>query len=173
MAVDDASRQAYEAMEEGYISDTAAQWAVQATAGSSLGDASSAHAMSDPDRSPMNATGTVNGNAWRNLHDNQGTDWLTATFAQPVHASEIRVAMLGDATVKSITRVEVQDEAGQSYTIWAGESDVSPEWRGNRTWFTRQFESTPYKVTSVKLVFANAVAPGTKQVDAVQLVGRP
>ena len=172
-AVDDASRLEYEAMEERYMADTNAQWGVQATTGSSVGDNVAAQVVSDPERSPMNATGPANGNTWRNLHDAEGLDWITVTYGQPVHATEVRVVLRGQVGPRAITRLDAIDETGQAHTLWAGEVGDTPEWRGDRTWFIRKFERTPFKVASVRVVFANKVVPGVKLVDAVQVVGRP
>ena len=172
-AVDDASRLEYETMEERYMADTSGQWGVQATTGSSVGDNVAAQVVSDPERSPMNATGPANGNTWRNLHDAEGLDWLTVTYAQPVHATEVRVVLRGQVGPRAITRLDAIDETGQPHTLWAGEVGDPPEWRGDRTWFIRKFERTPFKVASVRVVFANKVVPGVKLVDAVQVVGRP
>ena len=78
--------------------------------------------------------------------------------------------VVNDNAAASITRVELIDAAGTAHPAWSGISDVKQDERGPRTWFVRTFDATPYPVRAVKLTFANNVASGYKEVDAVQLV---
>lgn len=166
-------RQAYQAMEERYAADPAAQWAMTAKGGLNLGESVTSAAAGSQDHGPFKATGPVDGESWHNSHDSEGTDWLELGFDRPVHATEVRVVMSGQATVRAITRVDAVDDGGQVYTLWEGRSEVSQDLRGPRTWFVRQFDKTPFKVSAIKLIFGNALFPGAKRVDAVQLVGQP
>lgn len=165
-------RAAYAAMEDRYLGDAGAQWAVSAKASTSLGERDKAAPGTYMESRAWRAAGVADGNTWANDPQNGGVDWLELGFASAVRTSEIRVVLVGKAAVVAITRVDVIEEGGQPHTIWEGPSEVLPDRRGNRTWFVRQFEKTPYKVQGVKLTFANLMAPGPKEVDAVQLVGR-
>jgi len=166
------AREAYRLMEDRYIRDPIAQWAESARSGYSVGGEST-DAVTQPDPgAPTAAVGPVDGQSWINTHEDEGVDWLQLGYARPVQATAVRVVMYGRPTVKSITRVDLIDEAGEIRTAWTGESEVAEDLRGNRTWFVREFELTPFKVVGVKLFFGNKVAPGPKRVDAVQLVGQ-
>ena len=117
------------------------------------------------------ATGAANGDAWTNNQQSIGFDWLQLDYARPVAATSVR-AVLNEVAVQSITKVELIGADGSAHTVWSGVSDTKKDERGPRTWFVRKFDATPYPVKSVKLTFANNVAPGFKTVDAVQLVGK-
>jgi hypothetical protein len=162
---------AYEAMEQSYQAEPSGQWGVSSRAGSSVGDEPTDTVGYGQRNGPELATDKPDGQYWRNQHDNQGVDWLEVGYGRSVQATEVRVVMNGRAAVGGITRVDLIDDAGQPHTIWAGASDVSTETRGPHTWFVRKFDKTPYKVNAVKLSFGNAVFPGAKRVDAVQLIG--
>ncbi|GAB6197375.1 hypothetical protein [Lysobacter xanthus] len=171
-AADDAqAKLAYATMENDYINDANAQWATAATASSSFGDAADKPADSHDASTPWQATGAVNGDAWTNNQQDIGFDWLQLDYARPVSATEVR-AVLDENGVRAITKVELIGVDGAAHTVWSGTSDVARDERGSRTWFVRKFDATPYPVKSVKLSFANAVATGYKNVDAVQLVGK-
>lgn len=168
----DADRAAYQTMEAGYLVDAGGQWGVSSRSGSSVGDEPADTVGYGPSNGPELATEKPDGHYWRNQHDSEGVDWLEVGYGRSVQASEVRVVMNGRAAVGGITRVDLIDDAGQPHTVWAGSSDVSTETRGEHTWFVRKFDKTPYKVNAVKLSFGNAVFPGAKRVDAVQLIGR-
>jgi hypothetical protein len=160
---DVADKAAYQTMEAGYLLQPGAQWGVSSRSGSSVGDEPADTVGYGQANGPELAT---------DQHEAQGVDWLEVGYGRSVQATEVRVVMNGRAAVGGITRVDLIDDAGQPHTVWAGSSDVSTETRGEHTWFVRQFDKTPYKVNAVKLSFGNAVFPGAKRVDAVQLVGR-
>ena len=164
------AKKAYQDMEDSYVVDTGAQWALSAKASSTYGEVGDAKPISMMDSRAWKATGPVDGNTWCNNSENSGVDWLELGFERPVYTDEVRVVLHGKASVESITRLDVIEENGQYHTIWEGPSDVRQDERGNRTWFVRKFEKTPYKVTGVKLTFANRASSGYKEVDAVQLV---
>jgi hypothetical protein len=162
---------AFATMEDGYLNDAKGQWAVAAKASSSrLDDPKSPPAT--PDKSQAwNATGKPDGMTWNQTSQDVGFDWIQLEYAKPVHATELRAVLQDRYAVEAITRVELIDADGKANVVWSGLSDQKRDERGNRTWFVRRFEATPYGVKSVKLTFANNVAPGYKDVDAVQLVG--
>lgn len=161
----------YATMEDGYINDASAQWAVAATASSAFGRANDAPADSQDQNTAWQATGAVNGDSWTNNRQDIGFDWLQLDYERPVSATTVR-AVLNEEAVESITRVELIGTDGTARTVWSGVSDTKEDERGPRTWFVRTFEATPYPVKSVKLTFANNVSSGYKTVDAVQLVGK-
>jgi hypothetical protein len=159
----------YSVMEDKYINDPRAQWASDAKASSVFGD--------DNGRKPSdsnlakNVTGPADGNDWSNNNLDKGFDWLETGYTNPVFATEVRVVIPGDKGVEAINKVELQDTGGKWNTVWEGMSDVKRDERGNRTWFVRTFEKTPYKAKAVKITYANNLQHSYKEVDAVQLVG--
>ncbi|GAB1597024.1 hypothetical protein [Lysobacter claricitrinus] len=161
----------YATMEDGYINDANAQWAIAAKASSSFGDAGKQPPDSHDSNTPWQATGAVNGDEWTNDNQDIGFDWLQLDYERPVSATAVR-AVLDENAVKSITKVELIGVDGAAHTVWSGVSDTGRDERGSRTWFVRTFDATPYPVKSVKLTFANNVSSGYKTVDAVQLVGK-
>jgi hypothetical protein len=172
-AADDEARAKldYATMEDGYINDADAQWAVAATASTAFGSANDAPVDSQDQNTAWQATGAVNGDNWTNNQQDIGFDWLQLDYERPVSATAVR-AVLNEEAVESITRVELIATDGKAHTVWSGVSDTKEDQRGSRTWFVRTFEATPYPVKSVKLSFANNVSSGYKKVDAVQLVGK-
>ena len=156
----------YGKMEDKYLNDPQAQWAATAKASSSYGDpAPSEHNL------PVNATGKLDGKEWSNNNTNVGFDWIETGFAKPVAATEVRAVITGGDEVGAMNKVELQDTEGKWHTVWEGISEVKKDERGPRTWFVRTFPKTAYKVQAVKYTIANNVAPGYKNIDAVQLVG--
>lgn len=159
----------YATLEDKYLNDPKGQWATAAKASSSFGSAGKEPADSTASNTPFQATGAANSETWSNDNQDMGFDWLELTYAKPVAATEVRVVMRQG--VGSLAKVELFDEAGAAHEIWAGTDDSKQDRRGPRTWVVRTVEKTPYKTNKVKVTFANAVVPGYKEVDAVQLVG--
>jgi hypothetical protein len=158
----------YSTMEDQYINDPQAQWAASAKASSEFGDDNGEPADSNRAK---NVVGAVDGNTWTNNKQDVGMDWLEATFAKPVAATEVRVVFSDGDGVEAVSKVELQDTQGNWNTVWSGLSDVKRDQRGSRTWFVRKFEKTTYQAKAVKVTIANNVQRGYKVVDAVQLVG--
>lgn len=173
LSEDPAERQAYQVIEAGFINDPQAQWAATAVAGTTLGEQGGNPLVSLSESDPGQAAGPPDGVFWRNSHADQGVDWLQFGFNRPVHATEIRIALSGLASIRALTRVDAIDDNGDVQTIWAGQSLAVEDNRGPRTWVIHRFEATPFKVSGVKLTFGNGVFAGLKWVDAVQLVGQP
>ncbi len=159
----------YANMEDKYINDPRAQWASRAKASSAFGD--------DDGKTPadsnlaINMKGPADGKTWTNNHQEMGFDTIELTYEKPVTANEVRVIFQQGEGVEAISKVELQDTNGKWNTVWSGISDVKRDQRGNRTWFVRSFEKTPYKANAVKLSIANNLQHGYKVIDAVQLVG--
>jgi hypothetical protein len=143
----------YATMEDGYLNDPKAQWAVAAKASSSFNE-KEAPADAKETRA-WRATGGIDGYTWSQAQQDVGMDWLELGYAKPVNA----------------TKVELIDEAGAAQTVWSGLSEAKVDKRGERTWLVKTFPKTATKIKAVKLTFANNVSSGYKEVDAVQLVG--
>ena len=156
-------------MEEGYIKDPHGQWAREATASSTFGESTNGKAFES--YMPVNLVGRPDEKSWAGDKSDVGFDWFQTTYEKPVAATEVRVALTGEAAGEAVNKLELQDNEGQWHTVWSGLSDLKRDRRGLRTWFVRTFPKTPYKVTAVKVTLANAVVPGSKEIDAVQLVG--
>jgi hypothetical protein len=159
----------YATMEDQYLNDPHAQWASSASASSTFGDDNGAK-PSDVNVA-TNVIGAVDGNSWSNNHQDVGIDWLKVGFEKPVYATEIRVVFVGGQGVEAVSKLEVQDAQDQWVTVWSGLSDVKTDPRGSRTWFVKKFDKTKTPTKDVKITIANAVQPGYKVIDAVQLVG--
>ncbi len=159
----------YAVMEDQYINDPRAQWATSAKASSTFGDEDGK--TPSPSNSAANTTGAADGKEWTNNKQDIGFDWLELTYDKPVAATEVRLVLSHGEGVEALNKVELQDTDGKWNTVWSGLSDVKADKRGNRTWFVRSFEKTPYKVKAVKFTIANNLERGYKTVDAAQLVG--
>lgn len=162
----------YASMEDGYLNDTNGQWATSATASSSFGNANEKPADSHDPSTPWQATGAPNGDAWQNDNQDVGFDWIQLKYANAVTPSEVRAVVHGNEAIEAITKVELIDTTGQSHVLWSGLSDAKQDKRGPRTWYVTPAKDADYMTDTVKLTFANNVASGYKEVDAVQLVGK-
>ncbi|WP_374676091.1 hypothetical protein [Ideonella sp.] len=159
----------YATMEDGYLNDAQAQWASTARASSSFNEK---EPPADPkDSRAWRATGTVDGNTWSQGRQDVGMDWIELGYDKPVHATAVRAVFESQEAVEAITKVDLIDTAGAVQTVWSGISDVKRDDRGERTWFVRTFARSAQPIRAVRLTFANNVASGYKEVDAVQLVG--
>ena len=158
----------YATMEDGYLNDAHGQWAQSATASSVFGD--------DQGKTPSegnlasNIAGKPDGRSWTNNRQDMGFDSFQAAFAKPTVATGVRL-VCNEYAIRSITKLELQDPTGQWSTVWSGISDIQPEKRGPRNWFVKAFPKTAAPIQAVKATFANNVASGYKEVDAVQLIG--
>ncbi|MBR7800784.1 hypothetical protein [Undibacterium fentianense] len=160
---------AYASMEDQYLNDTKAQWAIDAKASSTFGDDQRSGPSST--NAVVNTKGSVDGKTWTNNRQDMGFDWLELSYEKPVSASEVRIIFENGAGVEAISKIELQSTDGKWNTVWEGISDQKQDRRGNRTWFVRSFEKTTYKAKAVKLTLANNLQRGYKEIDAVQLVG--
>lgn len=162
----------YASMEDGYINDGKGQWAASARASSSFGNANDESADSRSSNTPWHATGAPNGKSWSNGNQDIGFDWLELAYAAPMQATEVRIVTPSGEAAAAITKLELIDPEGNPHTVWSGLSDTRKDDRGSRTWIVRKFDATPYAVKALKVSFANNVASGYKEVDAVQLIGQ-
>lgn len=157
----------YATMEDKYINDTRGQWASSANASSTFGEPK----PSASNLPPNTLLGAPDGNHWINKSQDVGFEWAEFSYDKPVQATEVRLVINDGKGVEAINKVELQDTEGKWTTVWTGLSDVKRDRRGNRTWFVRTFEKTPYQVKAVKYTIANNVERGYKYFDAAQLVG--
>jgi eukaryotic-like serine/threonine-protein kinase len=156
----------YSTMEDRYLHDPKGQWASSAIASSTYNNA-------DPTTksgyTPLQATGGPDGVTWSNNNMDMGFDWLELSFATPVAATELRLVLV-HGTLGALTKIEAIDIEGTSHLVWKGLDDTKRDDRGPRTWVIKPVPKSSQKTAKVKLTFANAVAPGYREVDAVQLV---
>lgn len=157
----------YGIMEDKYINDPRAQWAKGANASSTYGDPK----PSESNLAANALVGPPDDEHWINKSQDVGFEWAEFTYDKPVQATEVRLVINDGNGVQALNKVELQDTDGKWNTVWTGLSDVKRDLRGNRTWFVRSFEKTPYKVKAVKYTIANNVETGYKYLDAAQLVG--
>jgi hypothetical protein len=159
----------YATMEDQYLNDPHAQWASSASASSTFGDDNGAKPADVG--VAANVIGAVDGKSWTNNRQDVGFDWLKVGFDKPVYATEIRVVFVSGQGAEAVSKLEVEGAQDQWVTVWSGLSDVKADARGARTWFVKKFDKTKMPTKAVKITIANAVQPGYKVVDAVQLVG--
>lgn len=161
----------YANMEQRYLSDALAQWATSAQASSGFGDKPEA-VKADPTKGrAWKAVGAPDDYEWSQQSPDLGMDWLETRYAKAVRATEVRAVLTNNDAVKSLTKVELVDEAGGLQAVWSGISESKRDERGPRTWVVHTFPKTDKPIVGVRLTFANAVSSGYKEVDAVQLVG--
>jgi len=151
------------------IADAAGQWAAGASAGSQYGQTqyAAAQATGAPNI-PLGLAGN-SPDAWCPARKTDGSDWLEVTFAQPVHATEVRVRQNNGPG--AIVKIEAIEPDGTVHPWWQGvDPFVSPAVR-EIVWFTVRVPKTSYLVARVKITLNLAAGPEWKQIDAVQLVG--
>jgi hypothetical protein len=146
--------------------DPNAQWAIQATASSTYGDA-----QGTAPYSANQATGAPNvdryaddGAAWAPKTADGGIEWLDLKYPKPVHATEVRVRE--SCGSGAVIKVEVYDEQGGARAVWQGNDPTS-----ELNYLMVKFPRTTFKTDRVKVTLATNVVPGWNEIDAVQLVG--
>ena len=160
----------YANMEDQYLNDADGQWASAVKVSSTFGEEPGQEASSV--NAATNLVGKPDGKTWTNNNQNMGMDWVEATFAKPVHATEFRAVLRRGKGAEAVSKLELQDADGKWYTLWSGISPDKADERGERTWVVRKFPATAYAVKAAKLTIANNLENGYKEVDAVQLVGK-
>jgi hypothetical protein len=148
--------------------DPRGQWAAQAEASSSYGEArwSAAQATGAPDV----ASYGDNDHAWASKQADAGEEWLKVTFARSVHATTVRVRQT--LYPGAVAKVEVFSADGRSAIVWSGR-DPTAYPRDRISWFVATFAPPLFPVQSVKLTLDSAAVYGWNEIDAVQLVGDP
>jgi hypothetical protein len=146
--------------------DPNGQWAIQATASSTYGDAQGTAGWS-----ANQATGAPNvdrygdnGNAWTTKSQDAGIEWLDLKYPKPVHATEVRVRE--SCGSGAVIKLEVYDELGVAHAVWQG-NDPTTE----LNYLMVKFPKTAFKTDHIKVTLATNVVPGWNEIDAVQLIG--
>jgi hypothetical protein len=146
--------------------DPNGQWAIQATASSTYGDAQGTASWS-----ANQATGAPNvdkygdnGSAWTTKTPDSGIEWLDLKYPKPVHANEVRVRE--SCGSGAVIKMEVFDEQGTGHAVWQG-NDPTTE----LNYLMVKFPKTTFKTDRVKITLATNVVEGWNEIDAVQLVG--
>ena len=146
--------------------DPNGQWAMQATASSTYGDA-----QGTAPYSANQATGAPNvdkyaddGAAWAPKTADGGIEWLDLKYPKPVYATEVRVRE--SCGSGAVVKVEIFDEQGAAHAVWQG-NDPTKE----LNYLLVKFPKTAFKTARVKVTLATNVVPGWNEIDAVQLLG--
>ncbi len=171
-ALEEKKKALAEAMAENEIlNDPKGQWAVDATASSADDDAKGQDSYS-----PWQVTGKPNvehyglsTDAWIAKTADSGIEWLKVDFANPVHASTIRIRQV--LKPGAIVKIELLEANGSAHTIFQGVDDSHYE-DSHIAWLQKTFDPTPYLVKSAKITLATNMVPGYNAIDAIQLVGQ-
>jgi len=146
--------------------DSNGEWAIQATASSTYGDA-----QGTAPYSANQATGAPNvdkysddGAAWAPKTADGGIEWLDLKYPKPVYATEVRVRE--SCGSGAVVKVEIFDEKGEAHAVWQG-NDPTKE----LNYLMVKFPKTAFRTDRVKVTLATNVVPGWNEIDAVQLVG--
>ncbi|MBI2518141.1 MAG: hypothetical protein HYV95_14650 [Opitutae bacterium] len=149
------------------IADPAGLWATKAIAGTQYGRTQ--YSAQQATGAPNIFTAGNSPDAWCSENKDRGTDWLEVTFAQPTHATEIRVRQ-NDAA-GAITKIEAIEPDGTSHVWWEGVDAFKTPAVREIVWFAVRVPQTGYLVAKVRITLNLAAGPGWKEIDAVQLVG--
>lgn len=146
--------------------DPNGQWAIQATASSTYGDAQGTAAWSaNQVTGPPNVDKYGdNGSAWAPKTEDAGIEWLDLKFPKPVYATQVRVRE--SCASGAVIKIEVFDEKGGAHAVWQG-NDPTTE----LNYLMVKFARTAFKTDRVKVTLATNVVPGWNEIDTVQLVG--
>ncbi|MBU0480932.1 MAG: hypothetical protein KKG47_07510 [Proteobacteria bacterium] len=157
----------YSDIDEGNIyTDPRGQWASTASASSEYG--TDRYNALQATGAPNVATYSDNPNAWCHSGANSKLEWLEVGFAQPVHATELRVRQ--SYTPGTIAKIEALAADGRVQVLWEG-VDPNNYPPGQIAWFALRFPATPFPVHRVKLTLNTSLTSGWKQIDVVQIVG--
>ncbi|MGP0017560.1 MAG: hypothetical protein ACLPHP_03230 [Candidatus Sulfotelmatobacter sp.] len=146
--------------------DPNGEWAIQATASSTYGDAQGTASYSANQATGLPNVDSYgdNGAAWTSKTADGGIEWLDLKYPKPVYATEVRVRE--SCGSGAVIKVEVFDEKGGAHSVWQG-NDPTKE----LNYLIVKFPKTAFKADRVKVTLATNVVPGWNEIDAVQLVG--
>jgi hypothetical protein len=146
--------------------DPKGQWAIEAAASSTYGDAQGTanYSANQAAGAPNVDRYGDNGASWVSKTEDAGIEWIDLKFPKPVHATEVRVRE--SCGSGAVIKVEIFDEQGAGHAVWAG-NDPTKE----LNYLIAKFPKTAYKTARVKVSLATNVVPGWNEIDAVQLVG--
>lgn len=144
------------------------QWATSAKASSEYG--APGYAASQATGAPNVTDGGDNTSAWCPASSAKGLQWLEATFAQPVHATEVRVRQ--SYNPGAVVKIEATDTDGGVHLWWTGIDPARPPGALNAiAWFTVRVPRTAYRVGTVRVTLDIDAVASWQEIDAVQLVG--
>lgn len=149
-----------------FLADAQGQWAVAATAGSSYSPTYGPERMLG---APDVVAAGDSYNAWCHGSTAKGREWVELTFAEPVHATGVRVRQ--NYSPGAIVKVEAVDTEGTTHLWWEGVDSVRPSVASTMQWFVLRVAATDYRVQRIRLTLDLDALPGWKEIDAVQLVG--
>jgi hypothetical protein len=138
------------------------QWAASAEASSQYGlpDWSAARALGPPEVE----TCSDDPRAWASQRGN-GVEWLTLTYAEPVHAREVRVHQsYGRGALSRVTLIAVD---GEAHVVWEGTDPQEP----CPGVLTVRMPPTDYATQTVRIDLDESRTEYWNQIDAVVLVG--
>lgn len=158
--------------EQVLLEDPNGQWATAARASSTYATLIKSDRI---DRKPEAATGAPDAQStgydslgWQPEKSEAGIEWLELDYANPVHATAVRVRQIN--APGAVIRIELIDEAGARHTVWQGRDDTAYE-SNQIGWLERTFDRTDYRARGVRLTLATNAVSGHESIDAVQLVG--
>ncbi len=144
-----------------------AQWAVDATASSEYdsSDYSALQAIGAND----SADAVDSPTAWAAAEDDAGTETLELTFDVPV--KPYALAIVESFNPGAVTLVEAYDADTDEWALlYAGEA--APTEETSRVFFP-ELAPVDFTTSQIRLTLDTAAVPGSNQIDAVQLFGRP
>jgi hypothetical protein len=144
-----------------------AQWAVDATASSEFGDSDYAAIQAIGINDSADAVDSPT--AWAAAEDDAGTETLELTFDVPVNPYAL--AIVESFNPGAITLVEAYDADADAWTILY-EGGAAPIEETSRVFFP-ELTSVDFTTSQIRLTLDTAAVPGSNQIDAVQLFGRP
>ncbi|WP_273430959.1 PEP-CTERM sorting domain-containing protein [Chitinibacter tainanensis] len=142
------------------------QWATQVVGFSSqygTNNWSAAQALGAPN---TNSYGDI-GTAWATLNKNNGMEFITLAFANPVHS----VGALIRETYGNgfVTQIDALDAQGKLHTVWQGIDTSQP---GQVVDFRTSWQATSFLTHALKIhVNTNHNLNAWEEIDAVQLQG--
>jgi hypothetical protein len=156
--------------EEKILNEPDGQWAIDAEASSSYGNAAG-----DQSWSPKQMTGVPNcerygdnGYGWASKDADKGIEWVKLTFKKTVYATELRIRQ--NYNPGAIIKVELIDTDGKSHSVWSG-ADKTKYQKDAIQYFIAKFDKTEYKTKAVKITLSTNTVDGWNEIDAVQLIG--
>lgn len=106
--------------------------------------------------------------AWAARLPDGGEEWLELTYAQAVHATEVRV--IQSFQPGAIVRIDLIDASGAATTVWTG-PDRTAYAAGTIGVLAATFPASTRAVARVRVVLDTKRVANWNEIDAVELVG--
>jgi hypothetical protein len=134
--------------------DPKGQWAIEATASSTYGDAKgmASYSANQVVGGPSVDHYGDNTSSWVPKTEDGGIEWIDLKFPKPVHATEVRVRE--SCGSGAVIKVELFDEQGAGHAVWAGNDPTK-----DLNYLMVKFPKTAYKTARVKVTLATNVVP--------------